>query len=300
MAGKTYSQTKLLTLNYEKTTVKEVLSKIEDQSEFYFMYSEKLVDVNREVSVNIENQKIDEILDYLFASTNVKHNVKDRFILLTTSEITENDLLLLQQGSISGKVTGQSSTPLPGVTVVVKGTTNGTATNADGEYSLSNIPASAILQFSFMGMKTQEIIVENKTTINVVMEEETIGIEEVVAIGYGTIKKKDLTGSVSSVSADEISIVPVERLDQALQGRSAGVLLRQNTFDPGPGSISIIIRGLNSINGNNSPLFVIDGVIGGNINTIDPLDIESIDILKDAAAASIYGSGIQWGYNGHH
>ena len=111
-----------------------------------------------------------------------------------------------------------------------------------------------------------------------------------MVVGYGTQRKVDLTGSIASVTPEEISVVPVTRVDQALQGRAAGVLLRQNSFDPGPGNIKITIRGLNSINGDNNPLFVIDGVIGGDINTLDPLDIESIDVLKDASAASIYGS----------
>ena len=289
-AGNTYSQTKVLNLNMENSTVKEVLQNIENQSEFVFMYSEKLIDVQRIVSLNIKDKKISNILDELFAGTDVDYKVKDRFILLTTPEISGEDLIVQQQRSVTGTVTDESGQVLPGVSVVVKGTTQGTVTNDNGNYSLANIPENATLVFSFVGMLSQEIVVGNQSTINVTMEVSAIGIEEVVAIGYGTMKKKDLTGSVSSVSSDEIGVVPVERLDQAIQGRSAGVLLRQNTFDPGPGSISIIIRGLNSINGNNAPLFVIDGVIGGNINTIDPLDIESIDILKDAAAASIYGS----------
>jgi TonB-linked SusC/RagA family outer membrane protein len=139
-------------------------------------------------------------------------------------------------------------------------------------------------------MVTQELIVGNQTSINVTMEPDVFGLEEVVVVGYGTQKKVDLTGSISTVKSEDIRTVPVIRLDQALQGRAAGVLLRQNSFDPGAGSISIIIRGLNSINGSNAPLFVIDGVINGNINALDPLDIQSIDVLKDASAASIYGS----------
>ncbi len=288
-AGKTYSQTKDLNLNMKNSSIKEVLLKIEEQSEFYFMYSEKLVDVNRKVSVNIKNQKIDEVLDDLFAKTNVKYTVKDRFILLTTVEVSGNEITAQQQRTVSGTVTDNTGQPLPGVTVVVKGTTQGTVTSTDGEYTISNIPENATLQFSFVGMLTKEIVVGNQTTINIEMAVDAIGIEEVVAIGYGTVRKRDLTGSVSSVSSENIRIAPVERFDQAIQGRSAGVMVRSGNYKPGS-SQTVSIRGINSISGSNSPLYVIDGIIGANINSVNTNDIESIDILKDAAAASIYGS----------
>ncbi len=153
------------------TTVKEVLSKIEDQSEFYFMYSSKLVDVNREVSVNAENSKVEEVLNSLFASTDVDYTIKDRMIVLTTLDVlSKEELAALQQKSVAGTVTDDNGLPLPGVTVVIKGTTNGTVTNMDGEYSIANIPENATLQFSFVGMKTQEVVVGNQTTINITME----------------------------------------------------------------------------------------------------------------------------------
>lgn len=155
MAGKTYSQTKLLALNMENTTVKQVLSKIEDQSEFYFMYSGKVIDVNREVSVNVKDQKIEEVLKSLFAGTDVDYTIKDRIIVLTTPDVLNKEILAdFQQKSVSGTVTDNSGQPLPGVTVVVKGTTNGTVTSGDGTYTLSNISDGAVLQFSFVGMRT--------------------------------------------------------------------------------------------------------------------------------------------------
>ena len=286
-AGKTYSQTKVLNLNMKNSTVKEVLHNIEEQSEFYFMYSEKLINVNREVSVSVKNKKINEVLDELFAGTNVIYKVRDRFILLTTPEVTENDLVLQQQKSVSGKVTDSSGSPLPGVTVIIKGTTNGTITNADGEYSLTNVPANATLQFSFVGMKTQEIAVGGKSAINVVMEENTIGLGEVVAVGYGTMKKSDLTGSVSSVSADDFKTTPLRSLSSMLQGSTSGIEIIKNSGAPGSGSI-VRIRGGNSMNGSNDPLYVVDGFPGGSVG--NPNDIESIQILKDASATAIYGS----------
>jgi hypothetical protein len=153
-ASKSYAQTKVLTLDMKNSTVKEVLRNIEKQSEFVFMYSEKLIDVNREVSVTVKNKKINEVLDELFAGTDVSYKVRDRFILLTTPEVTGTDLLAQQQKSVSGKVTDSGGQPLPGVTVVVKGTTQGTVTNNDGNYTLTNIPDDATLVFSFVGMRT--------------------------------------------------------------------------------------------------------------------------------------------------
>jgi TonB-dependent starch-binding outer membrane protein SusC len=290
LAGKTYSQTKTLTFHMENATVKEVLSRIEDQSEFRIMYSGKFVDVDREVSVNVEKKKIETVLDLLFAGTDVGYTVKDRFIILITPELmNEGTLAVLQQRTVSGKVTDSSGQPLPGVTVVLKGTTQGTVTNADGNYSLTNIPDDAILVFSFVGMLTQEVEVGNKISIDVTMTVDAIGIEEVVAIGYGTMKKSDLTGSVSSVKSADLERVPVLSLDQAIQGRASGVYVSNNNANPG-GEVNIRIRGTNSIQGDNEPLYVIDGYVGGNINTVNPSDIESIEILKDASSTAIYGA----------
>ncbi len=195
-----------------------------------------------------------------------------------------------QDRTVSGTVTSdEDNESIPGVNVLEQGTSNGTITDAEGNYQIS-VREGATLIFSSVGFLTEEVLVNGRSTIDITMAPNISELQEVVVVGYGTQEKADLTGSVASVTPEEISIIPVERLDQALQGRAAGVMVRQNSFAPGPGSLSIIIRGLNSINGNNAPLFVIDGVIGGNINTLDPLDIESIDILKDASAASIYGS----------
>ncbi|MEX1240362.1 MAG: TonB-dependent receptor [Cyclobacteriaceae bacterium] len=192
--------------------------------------------------------------------------------------------------SVSGIVRDENEQPLPGVNVLEKGTNNGTTTDGTGRFSFNVQDASSVLVFSFIGYATQEVSVGGQTDFSIALTPDIRALDEVVVVGYGTQERADLTGSVASVSSREILAVPVERIDQALQGRASGVLVRQNTFAPGAGSVSIIIRGLNSINGNNAPLFVIDGVIGANINALDPLDIQSADVLKDASAASIYGS----------
>lgn len=291
LASKTYSQTKTLTLNMDKATIREVLEKIEEQSEFYFMYSEKVIDVNREVSVDINNEKIGTTLNLLFDGTNIDYTIKDRIIVLTTPEVfSEKSKAEIQQNGVSGTVTDRAGQPLPGVTVVVKGTTQGTISNADGKYSLINIPADAILQFSFVGMKTTEVVVGIQTTINVELTEDAIGIEEVVAVGYGTMKKSDLTGSVVQVKAEELAVVSTANFSQSLQGRAAGVSVMT---DNRPGvSPKIRIRGNTSISANNSPLYVVDGfpLVDANISNISAGDIQSIEILKDASSSAIYGS----------
>lgn len=288
-ASKTYSQTKELTLIMKNSTIKEVLKNIEAQSEFYFMYSEKLVDVKREVSINIKNKKIEEVLDELFEGTNVNYKVKDRFILLTTLEVSGNDFIVQQQRVVTGKVTDESGQSLPGVTVVVKGTTQGTVTNADGEYSLTNIPEDASLVFSFVGMRMQEVVVGSQESINVVMEEEAIGIEEVVEIGYGTQRKVNMTGAVSSIKFDDVvASRPVINVSSALAGLSSGVYVKQNIGKPGSDGATIRIRGTGTLN-NSNPLVIIDGM-EGVLDEVNPQDIESISVLKDAASSSIYGS----------
>ena len=308
-ASETYSQSKKLNLSMKNATVKEVLSAIEDQSEFKFMYSGKVIDVNREVAINEENSKIENALKSLFAGTDVEFTIKDRIIVLSSTSIFDSELSdNQQQKSVSGKVTDSTGASLPGVSVVVKGTTTGVITDNSGNYALFNIPENGILQFSFVGMKTQEIKVGTQTSVNVVLAEEAIGLEEVVAVGYGTVKKRDLTGAIASVKASDIKRAFTSSPDQMLQGRASGVMIQQNSSAPGAG-MTIRIRGDNSINGGNDPLFVIDGQIINNDNAstsavsdynntlkinplslINPNDIESMEVLKDASATAIYGA----------
>lgn len=198
---------------------------------------------------------------------------------------------LAAQQTISGTVTDTSGVPLPGVTVLVKGTSTGVATDFDGNYQI-NAAIGAVLEFSFIGLVTKSITVGNSSTINVTLGEDTQLLDEVVIIGYGTSTKKDLVSAVSSISADVIENQAVARVDQALQGRAAGVEVVSNNGEPGSGA-TIRIRGNSSITGNNNPLFVIDGYIVGtgfNLNNINANDIESVNILKDATALAIYGT----------
>jgi len=212
---------------------------------------------------------------------------------------------IAQQSVITGKVTTESGEGLPGATVVIKGTSMGTVTDMDGNYSLPNVSADAVLQFSFVGMIPQEIAVGSQTVINVILAAETIGLEEVIAIGYGVQKKSDVTGATVSVSAEELTSRPVKNAVEAMQGKAAGIDISSNERPGTVGSISI--RGVRSLTASNSPLYVVDGIplvtevidVAGNssnqstfggIDNLNPNDIESIDILKDASATAIYGS----------
>jgi TonB-linked SusC/RagA family outer membrane protein len=198
-------------------------------------------------------------------------------------------LAMANAQTVSGTVIADGQ-PLPGATVVVKGTTNGTSTDFDGNYIINAEPESTLL-FSYVGYSTKEVVVGNQTTINVTLEQDN-ALDEVVVIGYGTQRKSDLTGSVSSVSSEDLTALPVPRVDQALQGRASGVQVTQVNGAPGAGTV-IRVRGGNSITGSNEPLWVIDGIIVGtnfNLNNINSNDIQSIEILKDASSIAIYGA----------
>ncbi|WP_421826311.1 SusC/RagA family TonB-linked outer membrane protein [Larkinella sp.] len=199
------------------------------------------------------------------------------------------------QVTISGKVTEENGQPLPGVTIIEKGSTSGTTTQTDGTYSLKATSTQSVLVFSFVGYTPEERAVGNRSTINMVLLPDTKQLGEVVVVGYGTQQKKDLTGSVASISAKELQRIPVSGLDQALQGQVPGLQISTTSGAPG-GNTNILVRGIGSVSGGVEPLFVVDGFpinnsgVGNPLNTINPADIESIEILKDASATAIYGS----------
>jgi TonB-linked SusC/RagA family outer membrane protein len=288
-------------VNIENESLSNALKLIERESGYFLFYNNKVINLEKVVSLNLTNKSVTEVLEELFEGTDVTYTIiGDKQIVL--SKKSGETKLSQQQKNVSGKVTDFGGQPLPGVTVVVKGTTQGTVTNANGEYSITNIPEDATLLFSFVGMRTQEILLEGRATISVVMEEETIGLDEVVAVGYGTMKKSDISTSISSVDSEALSKIPSNDLAGSIAGRIPGVYVTGVTGGPGSGS-SVRIRGVGTT-GSNEPLYVVDGfpISSGNIgipgssesigglSVINPNDIESIDILKDASAAAIYGA----------
>ena len=282
-----YSQSTKLSLDFQNARVADVLEAIENQSEFRFAYSAEYIDINRKVSVDIKNQSIEQTLSLIFEGVGVKYSINDRHIMLFKADMESNSASQ-QPKSVTGQVTDSSGATLPGVSVVIKGTANGFITDTNGIYSLENIPANAIIQFSFVGMKLQEMEVGNQTTINVTLEVESIDIEEVVAIGYGVQKKKLTTGATIQVGGEAMQKLSTVSALGALQSQSPGVQITQSSGQPGEG-FKVTIRGLGTV-GSSSPLYVIDGVAGGDINALNPADIETIDVLKDAASAAIYGA----------
>ncbi|MCG6187593.1 SusC/RagA family TonB-linked outer membrane protein [Maribellus maritimus] len=275
------SQVDKINIAFKNAPVKEVLDAIETQTDYLFVYDKEEINLDRKVNIHASNQPVDEVLLDILKNTNFT------FKKLGTSIILMPDFGQ-QQKTVTGMVTDYDNVPLPGVTVLVKGTTKGTITNADGEFSLSNVEEDATLVFSFVGMKTQEILVAGKTSINVVLEEDAIGIEEVIAIGYGTMKRQEVTGAVAQAKMEPYEKVAVNNVLERIKGTVAGLNVGgTNTAGAVP---SLVIRGQNSTAGN-SPLVVVDGVIfSGSLADIAPNDIENFTVLKDASAAAVYGS----------
>ncbi len=304
LATESYAQSTRLTLQLNDMAIKEVLEQVENQSEFRFFYNEK-IDVNKKVSLNAKRQTVFEILDEVLSDTNIDYHVIGRQIALFSKGENESWKTISQQMQISGTVTNEQGEPLPGVSVVIKGTATGTVTDIDGAYNLTAEPGD-VLVYSFIGMRGQEVLVANQSTINIVMVEEVVGVDEVVVIGYGTRQKKDLTGAVSQISSSEITKQNTLSPEFAMQGKMAGVYISNPGSDP-TARPTVRIRGVSTL-GYSDPLYVIDGIplteggaassesrtqdLRGSVNVfsmINPNDIESISVLKDASATAIYG-----------
>ncbi len=284
-ANNAWSQKTKLSINFSDTELVDVLDQIENESDFLLLYNDQLIDANRKVSINVRDQGIEEVLKLLLEGTDVEYSILDRKIILAPSESMR---AMQQPKSISGKVTEASGEPLPGVTVLVKGTTQGTVTNTDGEYTLTNVASDATLVFSFVGMRSQEITVGSQSMVNVTLAEETVGIEEVVAVGYGTQKKSHLTAAVEQVSGELLVNRPVSNISDAIQSTVAGLYIEPTNGGPASAP-NINIRGFTGFNQKGGPLVLVDGV-ERRIIDVNPNDVESISVLKDAAASAIYGS----------
>jgi len=307
VSAKSYSQTKLMDVKLSNATIQDAIGYVEEHSDFVFLYKKEDINLRKRVDVQLTGANIDQILATVLKDEKVTYDVYDRQIVIRKAE---SDAVSAQQKkSITGKVTDEKGQTLPGVSIVVKGTTTGVVTDANGGYAIQNIPNDAILQFSFGGMQMQEVATSGKANINVVLAEETVGIEEVVAIGYGTVKKSDLTGAVASLKKEDLNTGVITSMSGLLQGKAAGVQIQQGSAEPG-GGITIQIRGAGSVNAGSEPLYVVDGlpietgqVISGTganitasraprspISNINPADIQNIEILKDASATAIYGA----------
>jgi len=288
MSATSYSQNTKLNVSSRNATLIDIFKNIEEQSEFYFYFNKEELKVKEKVSVELKDAPISDIMDQVLANSGLEYKIIDRYVVVKEKGSADPTISMQIVSRITGKVTDASGNTMPGVSVVVKGTTTGTTTDADGKYILGNVPDNSTLVFSFVGMKSKEVLIAGKTDINVVLEDETIGLEEVIAIGYGTVKKTDLTGAVGTVKGELISERQTTQLSQALQGATSGVMVTRSNNAPGA-TATIRIRGVTTI-GDSNPLIIVDGVPVDNINDINPNDVQDMSVLKDAASASIYGS----------
>jgi TonB-linked SusC/RagA family outer membrane protein len=286
VSASVFSQVKI-SVDLKNVSVKTVFTEIEQMSNFKFVYRNELVNVDRQVSINVKNEPIEAVLSKLFDSSDLTYKVFDDNLVVITSKT-------VQQKKINGLVTdAQTGEALPGVNIIVEGTTIGTTTNADGKYSIDVPQENSILVFSYVGYNTERVVLAGQVTVDIKLSADITKLEEIVVVGYGTQKKSDITGSVTSVSKDRLSRLPVSNVMQAIQGAAAGVNITQASSVPGDAPTTMV-RGRGSINASNDPYIVVDGIplskTDASINDINPNDIESVEILKDASATAIYGT----------
>jgi len=280
-----YSQS--ISLKMSNVSVKKAMTELQTKSGYSFVYIAGDVDTDRTVSINASQLK--DAVAQILKGQNVSYEIQGKNIVIKKG--SQQQVTSGKRKKVTGTVKDANGEPIIGATVVEKGTTNGTVTDFDGNYTLE-LSESGTLAVSYIGYKSQEYSVAKikQGQLSVVLKEDTEVMDEVVVVGYAVQKKSDLTGAVGSVKSESIENQPVTRIDQALQGRISGVQIVSSNGAPGAGA-TIRIRGGNSINGSNEPLYVIDGIIGaGDLNSINPADIQSIEVLKDASSTAIYGS----------
>lgn len=281
VAENTHSQNAKVTLNKQNVRISDVLNTIEEQTEYLFLYNKKNVDVNKKTSINASNESVNQVLQKLFEEGGISFTMEGKHIILRKEEepipATTQQSGRMLKGSVN-----DTFGPVAGANVIVKGTTNGVITDADGNFILQNVPANAIIQISFIGYLTQEIPAGNQTSLDVNLREDTQKLDEVVVVGYGTQKKVTLTGAVSAIQSDDIVTTKNENAQNMLTGKVPGVRIVQKSSEPGEFNNTFDIRGMGN------PLIIIDGVPRDNMSRLDANDIESLSVLKDASAA-IYG-----------
>lgn len=285
-AADTYGQSISLSLEVNRGTVQQVLDELESRSGYRFFYNNKQINANRIVSLKSMDENLFSILNDLFAGTDITYKILDKSIILSVKDGKE---ILPQVGrKVSGVVTDMSGEPVIGANVIVKGSSTGTVTDLDGKFTLE-VADNTILLVSYIGYISQEIPVKNQAVLKISLGEDAQKLEEVVVVGYGSVRKKDVTTSVAIVSTDDIQERPIVSAASAIQGKAAGVQVVQASGKPG-GGISIRVRGASSIQAGNEPLYVVDGMPMSDISTVAPSDIESMQVLKDASSAAIYGA----------
>jgi TonB-dependent starch-binding outer membrane protein SusC len=271
-----------ITLDVKNTEVNKILSLIEKQSNYRFLYNNKIKDLYQKVSITVRSTTIDEVMLKIFIGTNLLYRKLDNDLIAIRSNNKDE-----QDVTIDGRITNERNEPLQAVSIIIKGTDRGTTTNGEGKFKIS-VPENTILVISSVGYSTQEILITNQTLLNIKLTQPQKDLEQVVVIGYGTAVKKDLTGSSVSIKGSDIINIPALTATQAIQGKVAGVQII-NSGAPGSAP-NVRIRGTGSVLGGVDPLYVVDGIITNDIRNINAVDILSIDILKDASSTAIYGA----------
>lgn len=293
LTASTYAQNFKISLDRQNCSVAEILKEIESKSDFTFFFNDNSVNVNVMTEIHVKNATIGEVLDRLFRNTGYSYRIENRQVIIK-SKANEVRTVAISPSAprnvpVTGVVQDEAGIPVIGANVVVKGRTQlGTVTDIDGRFTLE-APQDAVLQVSYIGYRPTEVTAKSTGRMVITLFEDTRKLDEVVVVGYGVTKKRDLAGAITSLKTDDIKAGVVTNTAQFLKGRAAGVQVRQNSGEPG-GGITIRIRGTSSISSSNDPLYVIDGFQTEIGNQVNPEDIESIEILKDAAATAIYGA----------
>lgn len=289
LSASTYATEHMLSLNLKNATIREAIESIKSQSEFSFSLDVKDLNLDEKVSVSLDNKSINEVLAVLFNGRNVRYEINDRHIVITRAGKVGPESVMQQTKRITGRVLDANNEPVIGANVVVDGTTIGTVTDVDGNFTL-DVPDGATLKISYIGYIEQTIPVGNKSVISVILKEDSQALDEVVVVGFGTQKKLNLTGAVTAVTGEEMSKRPVTNTATMLQGQVPGLRVNQGLGTPGDESTSFRVRGQGTFSSAGSdPLVLINGV-PGSISNLDPSVIESVSVLKDAASAAIYGA----------
>lgn len=285
-----FSQEKVIIENDQLITIDEVFRIIKKQTDLDFVYPRNIFNNIQKIPVKKGEITVNELLKVSLSINNFSFKFSENKTIVIEEKIQSREKIN-QTLKIKGKVTDNKAIPLPGVSILVKGTAIGTETDFDGNYSIEiESTDNNFLVFSYIGYLTQEVAIDNKTIINIILKEDIATLDEIVIVGYGAVRKRDLTGSVSTLKGKEISETPTPRIDDALRGKVSGLQITPTSSAPGAAA-TVRIRGSNSISANNEPLYVIDGFIGGfSLNDINSQDIESIEVLKDASSTAIYGS----------
>lgn len=289
LSASTYATEHMLSLNLKNATIREAIESIKSQSEFSFSLDVKDLNLDEKVSVSLDNKSINEVLAVLFNGRNVHYEINDRHVVITRAGQVGPNAVQQQAKHITGRILDAYNEPVIGANVVVKGTTIGTVTDAEGNFDL-DVPEGATLQISYIGYIEQNIPIGNKSVISVILKEDSQALDEVVVVGFGTQKKLNLTGAVTAVTGEDMAKRPVVNTATMLQGQVPGLRVNAATGTPGDETASFRVRGQGTFSDAGSdPLILVNGV-PGSITNLDPSVIESVSVLKDAASAAIYGA----------